>query len=597
VSSVDQSPPHRAERPRRESLIRGFELTRFDVRVLVGLTVVAFLLRLLSPIMPDFLTNPLSWPPVRIYGLGHPFQSPNGYIFDEVYFAQDACKDLVGMDYLDPEPPLSKLVIAMGEVVGGTWLHYDQEAAAHHVNPQLHPCESEGTLSGFGTWGWRLAPLLLGTLLIPLMYLLALELWPDRFFATAAAILMCFDGMSFVQSRIAMIDVVAIFFVLCTYIAFFRHRASRTTRQWYASGILLGLMVGISAAAKWVTLSAWGVFLVFLIGGFLLRWVRLSIPGTRWSWGGEELPPDPEVPAAEAAPASTPASAVGPVDQVVRYFFYVGTLFVIPPIVYFLSYFRYVSIPAHLVPNPATGGSFPPTVPALPLAKVGPIWLPTGFHPLNWIRQIWEHDSWAYYYHHTLTATHTYGSAWYSWPFMLRPVAYFYEDNMGCVAHNVAAALAQNGCVPLRGEVFNLGNPAIWWAAIIAVIYCAVVAVRERSFPAAFIVLAYLAAWVPFAGVTRVLFLYHMFGSLPFMMLAVAFTLARLRRLRLRVDFGSVRLPALTGDHLAWAYLGLVVLTFIFFYPLWTGLPISGDAWSQRIWLNISDSVTKISWI
>ena len=59
-------------------------------------------------------------------GLGHPFQAPNGYIFDEVYFAQDACKDLVGLDYYDPEPPLAKLAIAAGMVIGGTWMHYDR---------------------------------------------------------------------------------------------------------------------------------------------------------------------------------------------------------------------------------------------------------------------------------------------------------------------------------------------------------------------------------------------------------------------------------------------------------------------------------------
>ncbi|HEV3231839.1 MAG TPA: phospholipid carrier-dependent glycosyltransferase [Candidatus Dormibacteraeota bacterium] len=580
VPAIDQGQaPAAGELDERLSRHLPRTLTRLDVRILVGLTAVAFLLRLLSPIMPDFLTNPTAWPPVRAWGLGHPYQSPNGYIFDEVYFAQDACKDLVGIDYLDPEPPLSKLFIAAGMVVGGTWLHYDQNAPTGADSPKLKPCESQGTLPGFGTWGWRLTSLVLGTLLIPLIYLLARRLWLDRFFATAAAILMGFDGMSFVQSRIAMIDVVAIFLLLLTCLAFFRHRAARSDREWYVSGIVLGLMIGVSVSAKWITLSAWGTFLVFLVGGAGLRGLRFSIPGTTWTWGGTAV--------------TQPRH--GPVEQVWRYLYYVAVFVVLPPIVYFLSWFRYVTYP-HSVPKPG-GGSFPTTVPAMTLAKVGPVWLPTSFHPVNWFNQIVQHDWWAYDYHHTLTATHTYGSAWYSWPFMLRPVAYYYQDNLGCVAGAVARAAGQTGCVPLRAEVFNLGNPAIWWVAIAAVIYCAVVAVRERSYPAAFIVLAFLAAWVPFSGVSRVLFLYHMFGALPFMMLAVAFMLARLRRLRLHVQVGSLRLPAISGNHLAQAYLGLVLLTFVFFYPLWTGLPISGDSWNQRIWLNIPDSVTKISWI
>src|SRR5207245_7637316 len=99
-----------------------------------------------------------------------PYQSPNGYIFDEVYFAQDACKDVLGIDYDDPEPPLAKLAIAAGMVVGGTWLHYDRGVS---VAPEKR-CEKEGTLPGFGTWGWRLTSLVLGTALIPIVYLLAL---------------------------------------------------------------------------------------------------------------------------------------------------------------------------------------------------------------------------------------------------------------------------------------------------------------------------------------------------------------------------------------------------------------------------------------
>ena len=114
----------------------------------------------------------------------------------------------------------------------------------------------------------------------------------------------------------------------------------------------------------------------------------------------------------------------------------------------------------------------------------------------------------------------------------------------------------------------------------------AVVAVRRRSITAALIVFAFLAAWLPFVRVTRVMFLYHMFGGLPFMMLAVAFAIARLRRFELRIQLGPAELPAITGTHLALAYLGMVVLVFLFFYPLWTGLPLTGEGWMQRIWFS-----------
>ncbi|MHB8508052.1 MAG: phospholipid carrier-dependent glycosyltransferase [Candidatus Dormibacteria bacterium] len=543
-------------------------LTRFDRRFLLGITLFGFLLRLLSPIMPDVLSSP-SHGLVRIWGLGHPYQSPNGYIFDEVYFAQDACRDLKGMDYLDPEPPLSKLVIASGIAISGLWLHYDRTSA-----PVTKPCESEGTLPGFGTWGWRLASLLAGTLLIPLIYLVALRLWPDRFFAACAAFLMSFDGMSFVQSRIGMIDAIAILVGLSAYLAFLRHRDARDTRAWVRSGLLLGLVIGLAVAAKWVTLAGWGTMLVFLVGGAVFGALRLET-GSGWRFGNLRLP------------------RVGPRDAYMRLAFYLVVFITIPALVYFLSYFRYVTIghdvPAVCgsgVPGCPVGGSWH-DAPALLLAHVGPVWLPAAFPNLGaWFTAISHHDQWTYHYHATLTATHTYGSPWYSWPFLLRPVAYYYQDNLGTsfITHQA-----------LRSEVFNLGNPAIWWAAIPALVYTGIVALRERSFAAALIVVAFLAAWLPFSRVTRVMFLYHMFGSLPFMMLAVAFTLARLRHFKVRLVVGHTSLPQLTGTHLALAYLGMVLVTFIFFYPLWTGLPITGDEWNMRIWFNLPDA--KLSWI
>jgi dolichyl-phosphate-mannose--protein O-mannosyl transferase len=157
----------------------------------------------------------------------------------------------------------------------------------------------------------------------------------------------------------------------------------------------------------------------------------------------------------------------------------------------------------------------------------------------------------------------------------------------------------------VREEVFNLGNPAIWWAAIPAILYCVYAAIRRREYAPLFIAIAFFAAWLPFSRVTRVMFLYHMFGSLPLMILAVAYASTRLRRWVLRRRRDGSRLLGLTGRHIALAYLGTVLLTFIFFYPLWSALPITSESWTQRIWLNLPaenrflhiQPDTRISWI
>jgi hypothetical protein len=335
-------------------------------------------------------------------------------------------------------------------------------------------------------------------------------------------------------------------------------------------------------AAKWTTLAALGTMLLVLVGGWVLRTDR----------------------ALRGLPASKPRP--GPRSGVVRVLAYAIVFLALPLLVYGLSYFRYNSIP-HCsaltgagLETPAICSSSHPEPLALTLRPVqvagAGIWVPTALDPGRYIRQIVIHDQWAYDYHAHLTATHPYGSKWYTWPFLVRPVAYYYQDGLGYDSLKHA---------PLREEVFNLGNPAIWWAAIPALIYCVAVAIRRRHYPAIFIVIAFAAAYLPFSRVTRVMFLYHMFGSLPLMILAVSYALADLRRWVTDRTLGALRLNVPTGGLLAAAYLGTVIVIFVYFYPLWTALPVGGESWNQRIWFNVPTDNrflhiqpdTRISWI
>src|SRR5438128_7745894 len=102
-------------------------------------------------------------------------------VFDELYFPVDAVFDLHSppREYFDPEPPLTKLLMA----------------------PPI-------ALLGFGGWSWRLTATIAGSLLVGLVYLMARRLRPrDRFFAVAAALIVNLDGLEFVESRIGVIDV------------------------------------------------------------------------------------------------------------------------------------------------------------------------------------------------------------------------------------------------------------------------------------------------------------------------------------------------------------------------------------------------------
>jgi dolichyl-phosphate-mannose-protein mannosyltransferase len=207
---------------------------------------------------------------------------------------------------------------------------------------------------------------------------------------------------------------------------------------------------------------------------------------------------------------------------------------------------------------------------ALPLAIYVASWFPFfergQFHTLA---DLWNYQRQSYIYHATLTATHPYGSPWYSWPFLYRPVAYYFE-NTGL---GVDAVSGQ----PLVAGMVDLGNPWIWWSSIPCMLLMPYYAIRYKSYAAAFIALGFITQYLPWAPITRVLFLYHMFGGLIFMVLALAFVLARVAGGAAELGLGRWEWRGLAGLPVYYGWLAVAVLFFIYFYPVWTGIPIGTE--------------------
>jgi dolichyl-phosphate-mannose--protein O-mannosyl transferase len=121
----------------------------------------------------------------------------------------------------------------------------------------------------------------------------------------------------------------------------------------------------------------------------------------------------------------------------------------------------------------------------------------------------------------------------------------------------------------LWARMENLGNPWIWWTSLPAVISLPYFIVRHRSFPAALILVGFITQYLPWWTITRVLFMYHMFGGLIFMVLALAFVLTHFAE--------KLRFPGREG--LVAIHLATAVLFFGYFYPMWSAVPISESAW------------------
>jgi dolichyl-phosphate-mannose--protein O-mannosyl transferase len=379
---------------------------------------------------------------------------------------------------------------------------------------------------GFNTFGWRIAACLFGTLCIPMMYLLSRRLWPNRLFAIAAATLVCFDGMFFIQSRIGMIDIFPVFFILLAYFLYLVHIQSRSARSSLVSLVALGVVLGLGIASKWIVLAAFASIVFLMVVRAIRRNVDFHIgpPGNPvWSWGRPEGP-------------TIPGRVYWPVYLVIA----AVALVAIPLAIYVASWYPFFA-----------RGQFQNLADLIAYQKA------------------------SFDYHATLTATHPYGSPWWSWPLLSRPVLYYAEySNLG-LDHWTGQQLVS--------RMEDLGNPWIWWTSLPAVASLPYFIIRHRSFPATVILLGFSTQYLPWSHISRVLFMYHMFGGLIFMILALAFVLAYVAQ---KLEPFGRRL--LVANHLA-----VAVLFFFYFYPVWTGLPISGPAyfsgpdtprWGPKTW-------------
>lgn len=211
----------------------------------------------------------------------------------------------------------------------------------------------------------------------------------------------------------------------------------------------------------------------------------------------------------------------------------------------------------------------------VPLATYLVLWLPhlamTGESLGEVHRQLWST-------HQAIgqTASHAYCSPWHSWPLMLRPVAYFFERGEG-----------------IATTIHAMGNPVLWWLSTAAMLALTLGWLGRRLAPdtesmqtfrrdtagctsttrpvVAFILLNYLANWLPWALVSRCTFLYHAMGLVAFSSLGLAWLMAQW-------------LENPRDRPLTLLFLGAIAFSFWFWLPLYLGLPLSPASLRQR-WL------------
>lgn len=148
---------------------------------------------------------------------------------------------------------------------------------------------------------------------------------------------------------------------------------------------------------------------------------------------------------------------------------------------------------------------------------------------------------------------HTYQSAWWTWAFDWRPVWYLYEPADG----------AQRG-------VLMLGNPAVMWGGLVAVVACLAAWARGRDGKAGGIALLWIGSVAMWALIPKSLgFYYYYYLSSIWLSLAIA---AAFDHWRARLRYWDE------------AFLALAAVLFVHFYPILSAAALSGPA-SFRGWM------------
>ncbi|MEV8517794.1 phospholipid carrier-dependent glycosyltransferase [Dactylosporangium sp. NPDC051484] len=451
---------------------------------------------------------------LRLVNLAHPRE----VIFDEVYYANEAW-DLLqrGVEWNPEEgtpqyvvhPPLGKWMIGLGE-----------------------------QLFGYNSFGWRIAAVTVGAASILLITLAAWRLFRSTVLAGAAGLLMALDGMHFVLSRVALLDVFLMFWIVVAFFFLVLDREQRRRRwlalveagadpdrrprpgfPWYRilCAVSLGLACGVKWSGLWYLLLFAVAAAVFDMGARrsagVRRWVAESIPaGVGWclAFAGVAL----------VAYVATWAGWFASGD----------------------GYFRHWYAEANGLPHDRL---------------------------IDPLVNLFHYHKEAYGFHTTLQSPHPYQSWPWQWLLLGRPVLFYSVQAGSC------------GAEACYQQILLLGTPLLWWSFLPALAALGWLAIARRDGRAWLIMAGALTGILPWFNEMpehRTMFYFYALPAEPFLVLAVVYVLGAI--------VGPAGTPRRTvGAAVAGVYVLLVAACFAYFYPIYSGLGVTAAEWLSRMWL------------
>jgi len=496
----------------------------------------------------------------RLWNVGR--ATENGTpLFDEKYYAVQAAEVVRNNGVEDNQaygvvvhPPLGKQLIAIGE-----------------------------HLFGYTPTGWRLASVVAGTFVIFLTVRVVRRITRSTLMGTIGGILIICDGVSFVMSRMALLDVFQEVFILAAFACLIadrdqvRARLNSTIGPDFDSflprqrrGLLSrwrrwGDRAGAALGARWWRFGC-GFFmgLTFAIKYNGVYWiVAFGLLSTIW-----------DITARREIGVRRPVIAVLRRDVAPS----LWSLVIIPFAVYIGSWWAWFF----------SENAFPRHRFEADPAYVGDWHSPTGlFHTIAglWHNALWQWTFKTLDFHANLLSPGAPGAAdpnpahrhpWeskpWSWPIGTRPVLYQYAINQtGC-------GTGRTDCVQ---RIFIIGTPALWWISLFILAWALWRTIARLDWRYAAVLVAYGADYLPwFTNLNRQMYFFYVTPLAPFLIIGIALVLGDIMgRARAGVErrYLSIGIVAL--------YVGLVVANFIWLLPMLDGSSMTPDRLNMETWL------------
>lgn len=356
-----------------------------------------------------------------------------------------------------------------------------------------------------------------GSLLILIAYFVALRIYNKTVLALLVALFFAIDGSMLVDSRFGLINIYLAFFGGVSLLFFLKSIQDKDHK--ILNMILCGVFLGLAISIKWNGLGYWLTIVMFSFLPYL--------------WKATEGNADtfPIVARNITAPNQGLTRNIG-----------------------FVLSISLVAMTSYLL-----------------------IWLPDlAFH--DDFDLVDKHSQIAsYHLDRPEEKLHPYSSSWRTWPFMSRPVGYYFSS---------VDVLTEEGInTTYFTDVHLFPNPVIYWLSALSILvlsfhwmYCLRNFLLQRIYdkiflPLSFILIGFFGNFLPWALVSRSTFLYHYQPASGFSFMALALCLYSLREKnqpQFKILYGSL--------------LFIIVVAFLYWLPLQLGLEIERESFYQRMW-------------